>query len=116
MIVDFHGKIDEIVLEGGNLRLSGPLVWVGGGPDARSARAITIVAAFAGQSGTPPLVASAFVDVQLPHAPIWQIDLPTEADAWQSTAMAASVLALVTLEDDITQLSRECWNWDGMKR
>jgi hypothetical protein len=30
--------------------------------------------------------------------------------------MAASVLALVTLEDDITQLSRECWNWDGMKR
>ena len=113
-----HGKIDEIKIKGQTVTLSGPLFW--NGDDGRvAADAVTIVAAWAGQSGAEVLVASAFVDRQLTDHAVteWSVDLETGSGAWgPKDQMAASVIALTTLADQTWQVWRETWDWAGMKR
>ncbi len=116
----FHGKIDTIDRGAGKLTIGGPLYW-DGNEGTEWAKAITIVAVFAGQSGPPPIVASAFMYTEVTEdhdeGARWMVDLESDDTTWDvAEHMAASVLASITRRaDPAAEPWRECWNWAGRK-
>jgi hypothetical protein len=112
-----HGKLTTNVANGTTVTLGGPIFWAGDPDEAPApAQVIWITAAFAGQSATPPLLASMFVEREVTDhedPTEWEVVVETDTSSWDPPQMAASVLALVTSATDPTLVTRECWNWHG---